>query len=171
MNHKILLIDNDEMFAQHLRQACVNEKLDLIVSTSAAQGIDIAWGELPSAIVLSVELPDTNGFIVCSAIKENPKLRKIPLILVSSKTNQETFKRHMSLRGRADQYFQKASPISNLTSILLPLLLSSRENWLSEISSIPGEKPIFKKPTSSILVWSIGAILVIAAILFLITLK
>jgi DNA-binding response OmpR family regulator len=171
MNHRILLIDGDNRFAQDLRQACADKNLDLLVATTGSQGLDLTWGELPSAVVLSVELPDTNGFLLCNALKKNLKLQKIPLVLISGQEDQRVFSRHATLKGRADKYFQKGASVSSLISELAPLLSIPRDQWLPSISGIQAEKPVLQKSTSSIAIWIVIFVLVALSIFWFTTLK
>jgi signal transduction histidine kinase/CheY-like chemotaxis protein len=79
----VLVIDDDptavELLARHLRA------LGLRVEASArgGEGLDRARALRPNAIVLDVLMPDIDGWAVLAALKDDPVLASIPVVMVT----------------------------------------------------------------------------------------
>lgn len=75
---------------------------------STVEGFNRIFGrEKFDLYIISVELPDGNGFSLCKKIKENP-VDKNPVILLATPQNAENVRRHQSIAGtKADAYFIK----------------------------------------------------------------
>lgn len=85
---KILIVDDDLDFFD-VAQKILAKVPDIEVRTSASgfdTGVLVAeW--LPDLILLNFIMPDLDGFEVTRKIKSNPRLKKIPIIAVTSITN------------------------------------------------------------------------------------
>ena len=71
------------------------------------EGVALALKIPPDFIILSVELPDENGYVICKKIKTTPALKEIPMMLVSRDATEADFERHQKLKVRADSYLKK----------------------------------------------------------------
>ena len=79
----ILVIEDDERFAQILRDLAQEMDFECHLAHNAADGLALAAQRLPSAIVLDVNLPDFSGLGVLDQLKRNPATRHIPVHVVS----------------------------------------------------------------------------------------
>ncbi|MBL7087360.1 response regulator [Acidovorax sp.] len=79
----ILVIEDDERFAQILSDLAGEMDFDCHLAHNAADGLAYAVHSLPSAIVLDVNLPDFSGLGVLDQLKRNPDTRHIPVHVVS----------------------------------------------------------------------------------------
>lgn len=87
---KILLVDNDADFLKTVTE--ILEKIpDTEVKTTSSgfdAGVLVAeW--LPDLIILNFFIPGLDGFAVTKIIRENPRLKKIPIIAVTSSTDPD----------------------------------------------------------------------------------
>ena len=85
---KILVVDDDPDFLDIVTK--ILEKVPDIEIRTTASGFDAGmlvaeW--LPDLILLDFIMPDLDGFEVTSKIKSNPRLKKIPIIAVTSITD------------------------------------------------------------------------------------
>ena len=82
----ILVIDDDPSVQDLMQRFLNREGFKVISACSGAVGLQLAHAELPDAIVLDVLLAHkegTNGWAILSALKANPKLAEIPVIMVT----------------------------------------------------------------------------------------
>lgn len=91
---KILVVDDDK-FVQKLVTRYLKNQYDVIVANDGNEGIALAKKQLPSAIVLDIEMPGINGYAVCEILKNTPSTSHIPIIFLSS---------HCNLQGRLLAY-------------------------------------------------------------------
>ena len=104
---RILLIESDLDFAQYITDELSRYNLAMDMATDGADGLHQARSNPPDLILLSVELPDKNGYAICNRLKKNPDLKRIPLIIMSSEATEEAFAQHRQLRTRAEDYLFK----------------------------------------------------------------
>src|SRR5262245_20807353 len=104
---RVLLLENDQDFAGGLRDELARLGCAVQVMDDANAGIQAATDERPDIILVSVELPSMGGFAICNRLKRDNALRKVPLVLMSSESTDDTFERHRSLRTHAEDYVHK----------------------------------------------------------------
>jgi len=103
----VLIIESEEEFANHLVSLFANYDVETKVISDGKEGLEAAKQEPPELILLRVELPKMSGYSVCKKLKQDKKLRSIPLIIMSSEATEETFESHKKLKTRADDYIIK----------------------------------------------------------------
>ncbi|HJL21356.1 MAG TPA: response regulator, partial [Polyangiaceae bacterium LLY-WYZ-15_(1-7)] len=108
MAHRILVFEADTQFASELRNGFAGRDVELEIVSEGKKGLEQAAATPPDLILLSIELPSMNGFLVCKKIKKNGDLSSIPLLILSSDPNaDEIFEQHKKLRTRAEDYVKK----------------------------------------------------------------
>ena len=122
MTMDILIIDSDSSTIEIFESLIAHQSLSFRLEETGASGLLAAEKEVPSLIILSVELKDMNGFMVCKKLRESKKLKNIPIIIVSSDVGEKGFKQHMKLKTRADVYVQKPFVPSEIQSNIAKLL-------------------------------------------------
>lgn len=102
-----LVIDADSNWRDLLGGLVSRRGGRVLQADNGNEGYEMAANEHPDFIVLSVELPDENGYVICKKIKSNPELKEVPLMLISQDATEEDFVRHQKLKVRADSYMKK----------------------------------------------------------------
>ena len=84
MSDTILIIeDNDQNL--YLMQFLLEKNGYKIVSAkTGTHGILLAASSLPDAILLDIQLPGMNGYMVAAEIRKNSRLESVPIIAVTS---------------------------------------------------------------------------------------
>ncbi len=80
----ILVIEDDLNFARVLKSQCREKKFKFLHAATGETGLILAEKYLPDAIILDIKLPGMDGVMVLDRIKENPKLRHIPVHMMSA---------------------------------------------------------------------------------------
>ena len=80
----ILVIEDDPEFAKILYKECHNQHFKCIVAGSGETGYELAKSYPPAAIILDIKLPGIDGWKVLDLIKKDPKMRHIPVHMMSS---------------------------------------------------------------------------------------
>lgn len=104
---KILVVEGDEAFAMMLSNTLEANSYQVFTSDNGDGAADTITREKPNLILLSVELSQGNGYLVCKQLKEDRNLRKYPIILMSAQATQEDFDKHRKLKVRAEDYLIK----------------------------------------------------------------
>ena len=79
----ILIIEDNISFANLLLKECKNKGFKGIIALSGEEGLKLAGQYKPAAIMLEILLPGIDGLQVLDSLKENPKLRHIPVHIMS----------------------------------------------------------------------------------------
>jgi len=115
MAHRILVFESDDEFASQVQAGFNRMGVDVEVVADANEGLQRATTSRPDLILVAVELPGMNGFLVCKKIKKHNDLKDIPLVLLSSHADAEgSFEQHKKLRTRAEDYIRKPIEFGDL---------------------------------------------------------
>src|SRR5207248_8197189 len=107
MAKRILVIDSDESLANVLAAAIAKSGLVPLTATNSEHGMTLAKQESPDLIVVCVEAQPTNGYMLCTRLKKDEKLKSIPVILTSANATPDSFEKHKKLKTRAEDYLIK----------------------------------------------------------------
>ncbi len=93
----VLLIDDDPAVLEALGESLQQRYLTRVANSGAA-GLELArMRPQPDLVLLDIELPDIEGYAVCSELKANPATAAIPVIFLSSHTNVVDITRGLEL--------------------------------------------------------------------------
>ena len=89
---KILLVDDDKDFVEATKTILEANSYEVIVAYEGNEGLRKAKEESPDLILLDVIMPVKDGFTAAEQLKEDPKLSKIPVLMLTAFTTkgQET---------------------------------------------------------------------------------
>src|SRR5262245_28408135 len=122
MSQRILGFANDATVAEEVKTSFERLGASVQVAADGPSGLELAAGNRPDLILLTIELPGMNGFLVCKKIKKTVELENVPLVILSSEVDEETFEQHKKLRTRADEYIRKPIAFAELFERVKPLV-------------------------------------------------
>ena len=111
MTEKILLIEDNEQNRILMRQILVRRGYDLLEAKDGLTGIEMARAHIPALILLDIQMPVMNGFMVIRELRNDAELRKIKVIAVTSFAMKGD--REKALQAGFDEYVTK--PIDTRT--------------------------------------------------------
>ena len=79
----ILVIDDDQTVREVMERFLAREGFAVVTASGGVEGLKLAREVHPAAITLDVMMPDVDGWTVLAAIKGDPELADIPVILIS----------------------------------------------------------------------------------------
>jgi len=97
---KILAIDDDKLVRKLYEEGFVKAGYEIITAESGEEGIKMAQDNNPDVILLDLLMPEMSGEEVLKNLKEKGVLEKIPVIVLSSKSDEETLKNCMGLGAK-----------------------------------------------------------------------
>jgi len=83
MQPRVLLVEDSRTQALRFQLELVRHGLTVEIASSGDHGMAVIHGSPPAAIILDVDLPDTNGYVLCQAIKEDPSTAHIPVVMLT----------------------------------------------------------------------------------------
>src|SRR3989338_1548140 len=102
---RILLVDDEDSVLQMVGKRLEMEGYEVLTAMDGHDALEQAQTESPDLIILDLFLPRLNGYSVCSVLKADPKLKKIPIVIFTGKAD-ETEDETLLLQG-ADAYVRK----------------------------------------------------------------
>ena len=120
MSKKILFVDDEPDVLKTLEAFFTSEGFRVITATDGAQGLSKARTEKPDLIVLDIMLPKIDGYKVCRMLKFDEELKKIPVIILSARVQEEDKK--LGKEVGADCYLTKPIDLEVLVAKMNELL-------------------------------------------------
>ncbi|NMH66340.1 diguanylate cyclase [Shewanella salipaludis] len=86
-------VDNLDVMIANLQQ----ESIELLVSLSGEEGLQLARELSPDLILLDIMMPGMDGFEVCRRLKQDQATADIPVIFISAKNNEADIEQGLRL--------------------------------------------------------------------------
>ena len=120
MEKKLILAIDDNMSQHILYQGILVPKYTLRASKSASEALSLLNATQADIVLLDIEMPNVSGFEFLEDIKRIPSYINVPIIIVSSKTGDDFFKK-----------VKESSAADFLTKPVVPeVLLNTIEKYL-----------------------------------------
>jgi len=84
MSHRILVIEDNEQnlyLVRFILERCGHE---IVAATTGREGIAMAQADVPSLILLDIQLPDLDGHEVARLLRDITVLNTVPIVAVTS---------------------------------------------------------------------------------------
>ncbi len=132
MQHKILIVDDDENICELLRLYLEKDGFSTIVAHDGEEAVKCANNNSPDLILLDIMLPGLDGWQVCREIR---KTSDTPIIMLTAKS--ETFDKILGLELGADDYvskpFDTKEVIARIKAVLRRSNDNDKQNQMSEV--------------------------------------
>ncbi|SMC67937.1 ATP-binding protein [Pedobacter nyackensis] len=83
-NQKLLIVEDDLVFADVLNDYAIEKGFKPILAHSGDIALEMAFSELPDAIVLDIMLPVVDGWTILKKLKADPRTKHIPVHMMSA---------------------------------------------------------------------------------------
>ncbi len=104
---KVLLVEDDKMILDMYTLKFTQEGYEVTQAENGKDGLDLARKINPDIVLLDIILPQMDGFTVLKSLKADPKLQKIPVVLLTNLGQDGDVKKGIEL-GAVD-YLIKAN--------------------------------------------------------------
>lgn len=94
---KILLIEDEKVLVELYTEGFTEAGFDISAVLSAEEGLEVARKGKPDLIILDILLPRENGIYFLEKLKADPKIRLIPVVVLSNLDDPETRKKAYKL--------------------------------------------------------------------------
>ena len=102
---KILIIEDEADLVKGLKLNLADEGYEVDWAADGREGLRRALEEAPDIVILDLMLPGMNGLEVCRRLKQDPKLRPIPVVMLTAKGEEADIVAGLELG--ADDYLTK----------------------------------------------------------------
>ena len=132
--NKILLVEDDPFVMEMLKDCLESQGYMIIPAGDGRTALNWVKESSMDLAIIDLGLPDMNGMQVCKAIKETPRTRVTPVIILTGNNSNEA-RIESRLFANADLFLNKPIAIGDLrTAVKKVLEESEREKRLLRTS-------------------------------------
>ena len=125
----MLIVNDEPNIVQLVRITLEDSRVTVLEAADGETALDRAAALRPDLIFLDVDLPDLSGLEVCRRIREDARLARTKVVMLTAAAQRDDVAR--GLEAGADQYLTKPfSPVKLLS--LVEQLMPRTIQWLPE---------------------------------------
>ncbi len=129
----VLIVDDQPISVQAL-SALLGAEYDVLVAGDGTRALEIARGERPPhVILLDINMPGTNGYEVCRALKDDESTRDIAVVFITARDDPTDEARGFMLGG-SDYIKKPFNPVVVGARVRNQVNLLARNSLLEEIA-------------------------------------
>ena len=117
---RVLIVDDEPSIAKILRKQMEVAGFDVSVAADGEAGLTAIRESRPELVILDVMLPKMNGHQVCAAVKQDPGLKAIPILMLTAKAQRQDQEEAMTCGAEA--YLTKPFQLEELLEKVRGLL-------------------------------------------------
>lgn len=103
----VLLIEDDPDIAEMYRRRLATDGLNVAIAHDAESGLDRVREEPPAVLLLDIRLPGEDGYHVLQAVRSDPALADVRVLMLSNYGEPSTVRRALELG--ASEYLMKSN--------------------------------------------------------------
>lgn len=119
----ILIIEDQEKLAHNIRQFLELEHYAVSVSHDGKEGFEKAMTQDVDLLILDINLPGMDGYVICSMLRQNKK--NMPILMLTARTKQQEVVHGLNIG--ADDYLTKPFDLEELLARVRALLRRNGE--------------------------------------------
>ena len=117
---KILVIDDEQALVEVIREALIEEGMEVVSANNADEGLRLFFQHQPHLVVLDIMLPGSDGWEVCRRIRQ---VSSLPILMLTARTDGSDLVRGLNMG--ADDYVTKPFSLEILRARIEALLRRS----------------------------------------------
>jgi CheY-like chemotaxis protein/nitrogen-specific signal transduction histidine kinase len=136
----LLVIDDDATARELMQRFLATEGFHIVTASSGADGLRLAEELRPDAITLDVLMPGMDGWAVLTALKGDPALADIPVIMLTI-----VGERSMAYALGASEYLTKPIDRGRLTAVLERYRRENRAQTILVVEDDPATRDFLRR--------------------------
>jgi len=124
MGKRILVVDDDENILNLEKTILEQRGFEVTGAVGGAEALAMLEEQTFDLVLLDVMMPEVDGFTVCRKIKEDPRLKDLPVIFLTAKGGGEALAE--GFESGAVMYINKPFTANKLLTIVNTMLESGQ---------------------------------------------
>ena len=120
MSQRILIVDDEPNIVISLEFLMKREGFEVGVARDGEEGLAAIRAQRPDLVILDVMMPGRSGFEVCEAVRADPALAGVRILMLTAKGREAEMKKGLALG--ADAYVAKPFSTHDLVARVRALL-------------------------------------------------
>jgi twitching motility two-component system response regulator PilG len=117
---KVLLVDDTKTLTTLMRIYLMGWSLEFYDARNGAVALEMARRIRPDLVISDIKMPVMDGVELCSALRADPELAQVPVILLTQLEDQAT--RERGLRSGATEFLTKPVSVEGSREIVARVL-------------------------------------------------
>lgn len=126
-NHTILIVDDDREIIRLVRSYLENASFTVWEANDGETALHILRGERPDLLILDLMLPNIDGLDIARHIRNDPNLRKTPIIMLTARITDTD--KILGLELGADDYITKPFNPQEVVARVRAVLRRANPDW------------------------------------------
>lgn len=122
---KVLIIEDETALARVLQEKFEWEKYEVKTAPNGEDGEELIKSFRPDIVLLDLILPRKSGFDVLDAMKKDPEVADIPVIILSNLGEDSDIKKAIQM-GASDYFVKAQHPISEVVEKVKAALVKGK---------------------------------------------
>ena len=141
----ILVADDDPFISQIIREALVSDGYKVDKAADGLEALQKIEQLSPDLVIMDYMMPKMDGPEVCRKAKDNPKIKHIPIIMVTAVADVK--EKVNLLESGAEDYIVKPFDLEELLARVKVVLRRAKElgSDINQLSKLPGNVSIMKE--------------------------
>src|SRR5688572_20223812 len=97
-----ILVIEDNADTRRFLEAMLGKEFEVLSAENGVIGVEFARNRSPDLVLLDLMLPVLSGYDTCSLLRQDPKTKHVPIIILSAKSAVQDVTQ--GLAGGADDY-------------------------------------------------------------------
>ncbi len=141
---RILVIDDEANLPEFLKDFLEENGFEVSMAYNGKSALRASLENPPDAIILDVDLPDTDGYSLCRSMRRTSTLRTVPIVMLTALADKRN--EIAGLRAGADDYLTKPIDTERLLARLENALSRNlRELDANPLTHLPGNTSILQE--------------------------
>jgi twitching motility two-component system response regulator PilH len=119
---RILVADDSPVLRAAVTKLLAANGYEVIAAEDGVDAITKFYKEQPDLVLLDVQMPKLNGYVVCRLLKEDPQAAAVPVLILTVRTSAED--RYWGVKSGANGYLTKDALGEELLSAVQSALAS-----------------------------------------------
>ncbi len=138
---RILIADDIPDLLQALKDTLEREGFEVVAAGDGVSALEAIRADPPDIAVLDLMMPRMDGFAVCRALREDPLLENLPVVILSASGSRENKVEGLDLG--ADDFITKPVDIRELLARIRMILKRTRQGLdANPLTRLPGNLSI-----------------------------
>lgn len=120
----ILLIEDQEKLAHNIAEYLKTETYTVTVAHDGKEGFEKAMTQAFDLVILDINLPGMDGYVICTMLRENRK--NMPILMLTARTKQQEIIHGLNIG--ADDYLTKPFDLEELLARVRALIRRKSED-------------------------------------------
>ncbi len=138
---KVLLVDDNENERFLWREIVTGFGYEVRALSSGRQALEFLRGHLPDLILLDLKMPELSGLEVCRRIRNHPRLRTVPVIMLTS--SDDLGDKLKGFENGVDDYITKEMDLQEIEKRIEAVLKRYQQSIdTNPLTRLPGNNAI-----------------------------